>query len=94
METQLVVPAGQASSHNAVSRRTTQLTGDSCNSHPTVESYLASQFSRDSGDSHPTVVDIELRQAWDGAWYPLVAQEGEPADTAGCCPVVDASFPR
>ena len=74
MDTQLVVPAGQASYQNA--------------------------FSRDSGDSHPTVVNIELRQAWDGAWYPLVAQEGEPsfashyvdsvdshpAGTAGCCP--------
>ena len=32
-----------------------------------------------SGDSHPTVVNIEFRQAWDGAWYPLVAQEGEPS---------------
>ena len=53
METQLVVPAGQASSQNA--------------------------FSLDSGDSHPTVVNIELRQAWDGAWYPLVAQQGEPS---------------
>ena len=59
MDTQLVVPAGQASSQNAVSRST-------------------SQPARDSGDSHPTVVNIELRQAWDGAWYPLVAQEGEP----------------
>ena len=34
---------------------------------------------RNSGDPHPTVVNIELRQAWDGAWYPLVAQEGEPS---------------
>ena len=57
METQLVVPAGQASSQNA--------------------------FSQESGDSHPTVVlPIELRQAWDGAWYPLVAQEGEPSFTS------------
>jgi len=39
----------------------------------------AGQASRDTGDSHPTVVNIELLQAWDGAWYPLVAQEGEPS---------------
>ena len=37
----------------------------------------AGQASRDTGDSHPTVVNIELRQAWDGAWYPLVGEQGE-----------------
>ena len=36
----------------------------------------AGQASRDTGDSHPTVVNIELRQAWDGAWYPLISKDG------------------
>ena len=56
--------------------------------------------SRDSGDSHPTVVNIELRQAWGGAWYPLVAQEGEPSfashygDSAQYCWEMAASRTR
>ena len=37
----------------------------------------AGQASRDTGVSHPTVVNIALRQAWDGAWYPLVGEQGE-----------------
>ena len=31
-----------------------------------------------AGQASSIVVNIELRQAWDGAWYPLVAQGGEP----------------
>ena len=34
-----------------------------------------------AGQASSTVVNIELRQAWDGAWYPLIAQEGEPSFT-------------
>ena len=76
METQLVVPAGQASSQNAT--RDGGYPGR-WRTMATQRVVPAGQASRDSGDSHPTVVNIELRQAWDGAWYPLVAQEGEPS---------------
>ena len=31
----------------------------------------------DGDGNSPTVVNIELRQAWDGAWYPLVGEQGE-----------------
>ena len=46
------------------------------NSRPVVP---AGQASRDTGVSHPTVVNIELRQAWDGAWYPLIGEQDEPS---------------
>ena len=76
MDIQLVVPAGQASSQNAT--RDDGYPGR-WRTMATQRVVPAGQASRDSGDSHPTVVNIELRQAWDGAWYPLVAQEGEPS---------------
>ena len=39
----------------------------------------AGRACHDSGDTQPKILNKELRQAWDGAWYPLVAQEGEPS---------------
>ena len=88
MDTQLVVHAGQASSQNA-----TRDGGSSGRWRTMAIQHVAptGQASQDSGDSHPTVgpclrtahgilhMDKNLRQAWDGAWYPLVAQEGEPS---------------
>ena len=35
----------------------------------------------ESCDLHPTVVNIELRLAWDGAWYPFDAQGDEKKNT-------------
>ena len=31
----------------------------------------------DGDGNSPTVVNIELRQAWDGAWYPFDGEQGE-----------------
>ena len=42
----------------------------------------AGQASHDSGDSHPTVVNIELRQAWDGAWYLVISKDEGPSFTS------------
>ena len=36
----------------------------------------AGRACHDSGDTQPKIVNKELRQAWDGAWYPLVADDG------------------
>ena len=35
----------------------------------------------ESCDLHPTVVNIELRLAWDGAWYPFDARGDEKSFT-------------
>ena len=71
-----VAPADLASSQNA-----TRDGGHSGRWRTMATQHVApaGQASQDGGDSHPTVVNIELRQASDGAWYPLVAQEGEPS---------------
>ena len=36
----------------------------------------AGRACHDSGDTQPKIVNKELRQALDGAWYPLVADDG------------------
>ena len=60
----------------------------------------AGRACHDSGDTQPKIVNKELRQAWDGAWYPLVAERGEPSfasyygDSALYCWEVAASSTR